>query len=131
MVQRFLFCCCAVNVPLSRCLQHLCPECVAGQWPLSSRLWVTQQEGDGLLCGMQNWAATAQANMNNMSVRSAGVLSGVTSTILASTDSQSSFMAGTKQFAAKSKDIMGKGSALFSNVRGKFVSRTSTGGGGR
>jgi hypothetical protein len=76
---------------------------------------------------MQNWAATAQANMNNMGVKSAGVFSGMSS-IMAATESKS-FIAGTKEFAAKSKDIMGKGSALFSNVRGKFAARGSTSGG--
>jgi hypothetical protein len=66
---------------------------------------------------VQNWAATAQANMLNY--RSSGVfsgMSGMSSSLLSGTDSKS-FMADTKQFAAKTKDFMGKSTALF---RGKF-----------
>jgi hypothetical protein len=63
---------------------------------------------------VQNWAATAQANM--MNYRSSGVFSGMSSSLLSATDSKS-FMADTKQFAAKTKDFMGKSTALF---RGKF-----------
>ena len=74
---------------------------------------------------LQNWAATAQANMLNY--KSSGVFSGMSSSLLSATDSKA-FMAGTKEFAAKSKDFMGKSTALF---RGKFGSNRGSVGTGK
>lgn len=62
-----------------------------------------------------------------MNYRSSGVFSGMSTSLLSATDSKS-FMAGTKEFAAKSKDFMGKGTALF---RGKFGSARGSGGNGK
>lgn len=49
-----------------------------------------------------------------LNYKSSGVFSGMSSSLLSATDSKS-FMAGTKELAAKSKDFMGK-------FRGKFGS---------
>lgn len=61
--------------------------------------------------------------MSSMSARSAGVFSGMSSSLRSAADSKA-FMAGTK-------DFVGKSTALFSNVRGKFAAARSNGSGGK
>jgi len=72
---------------------------------------------------VQNWAASAGVNMSSMSARSAGVFSGMSSSLRSAADSKA-FMAGTK-------DFVGKSTALFSSVRGKFTAARSNGSGGK